>query len=294
MSTAQTIDISQAKSISEAMEMSELNWSAAPVELVTSNGLDVYSHKAVIREDNNRILGIVGSSYKIVQNNYAFSYLDAILDAYPNTSLSTATLIDGGRQVILKAIIDGGMIIRQNPDGSDDEIVKEISLFNGFDGSVSLMQLFTVSRLVCTNGMRADIKEATVKLRHSVNVETKANQALLTMGKSIKFFEKFERNLKELAQKDADKKMVDEFLKEMFGDSESTRTKNNKEAVMNAFNSGMGNGGGTAYDLYNGYLEYLDHERGNDENKRLASNLIGGGAWNKEKALKVINNLVTA
>ena len=51
------------KSAEEALERSGLAWSVEPVPLMTVNGLDVTTHKALYRSDNMNVLGVVGKDY---------------------------------------------------------------------------------------------------------------------------------------------------------------------------------------------------------------------------------------
>ena len=63
----------------------------------------------------------------------------------------------------------------------------------------------------------------------------------------------------------------------------STRLANQMDRVFVLAHEGEGNKGRTAFDLYNGLVEYVDYERGRDS-KRLASAWFGQGDTLKAKA----------
>jgi hypothetical protein len=89
-----------------------------------------------------------------------------------------------------------------------------------------------------------------------------------------------------------DKKMVEEFLNSVIGPEKSTRSTNNRSEVLEAFRKGKGNNGETLWDLYNGVTEWVDHNRGNDDEKRMASSLVGSGFNMKTQAWESAMNYI--
>jgi hypothetical protein len=78
--------------------------------------------------------------------------------------------------------------------------------------------------------------------------------------------------------------MVERFLNEVIEDTGSTRTKNQREKVRELFENGRGNSGKSAWQLYNGAVEFVDHERTSVPEKALDNVMFGSGALLKEKA----------
>ena len=285
MNTIEKIDLKGVNNAEEALTKCDCAWTANEDSLITLGGINIDTHKALLRSDTNQQLGIVGINYKPLQPHYAFSYFDSILKDH-NVSWTEGVVIDGGSKIILKAQFPKKTLIRVG-----DECAREIVLINSFDMSSSFMAYFRMERLVCTNGMVSSSKANKIACKHTENAEFRANTAMSVFSQSIKYFEEFEAQCKHLAQVIADRQMVNAFLKDMFGDKKSTKTKNQKEKVKNLFRNGMGNNGSSAWDLYNGYTEWIDHNRTSNEDKRMVSALIGTGAVAKEKAFNSLIKL---
>lgn len=276
--TVETTNLTGVKTAEEALEKAGCLWTADEHGLMTQSGHDVPTHKALLRSDTNQQVGIVGIDYKPMQNNYSFAYFDSILKEH-GIKWTQSVVIDGGAKIILKAQFPKKVLIRVG-----DECMKEIVLINSFNMSSSFTAYFRMERLVCSNGQVSSSKHNKIAFKHTENAEFRANSALAMFSKSVTYFEEFITQSQRLAEVTADKKMVDNFLKSVFPEKETTRSKNQKEEVTNLFNTGMGNGQGTAWDLYNGYTEWIDHNRTPDDDKRLVSALIGDGNNKKEKA----------
>jgi hypothetical protein len=76
----------------------------------------------------------------------------------------------------------------------------------------------------------------------------------------------------------------------VFGDSLSTKTKNQIEAVENLFVYGLGTGQGTAWDAYNAYAEWIDHHRSTNPESQVANAALGADNL-KEHAFNVAMSL---
>jgi len=272
----------------EAMKVADLNFTVAPVPLITANGIDVIKHKAIVREDNNTVLGIVGNVYHPVQNTDAFALGDVLCQEY-GAEYEYGYSVDGGRRSMLQAKLPQSFEI-----GEGDKINEYLTIVNSHDGSTPLTILITPIRLWCDNQLNAAIKTATncVKIRHTVTALNRAKIAMQVFSEAQDYFEKFEIVAKRMAMAQMDAKMVEDFLNGLVGEEEagkkSTRKKNIKEEITSLYNTGIGNEGKTIWDMYNGVTEYIDHHRGNDDEKRMASALVGSGVTTKEKAWSLL------
>jgi phage/plasmid-like protein (TIGR03299 family) len=282
------------KSVETILDESNTNFIAEPQELITASGIEVPNNYGIVRTDTSKVIGVVGKRYHPQQNFETFSLFDTICQEY-DAKYSYVYEINGGSKIMIQAEIGNGFEAR-----SGDHVKNYITAINSFDGSTPLLVWFSGIRLWCQNQFRASLKEATnkISIRHTRNAEDKMKEAMHILGVSIEYFKHFEVKCKTLANKAVDKTMVEKFLTEVIGSTEDCSKKqksqieNKKEKVTQLFENGKGNNGSSMWDLYNGYTEYIDHHRGNNENKRLASAIIGNGESNKVKAFDVAMSLV--
>ena len=280
------------KTANEALEKSNLDWIAEEQQLLTASGKQVESHKAIIRTDNNNVIGVVGKGYRPVQNSEAFAFFDSICKDH-DVEYLYAKALNGGHKVFIEARIGNGNGQAEIRKG--DIIENRIKLINSFDGSSGLKVMHTPYRLICTNGMiaPASAMEKRVNLRHTQGIKEKYQDALILFDASVNAFQHFVEQSRILAQKTVDRAMVDRFLANLFPvkknaeNEESTKYKNKLERIKEYINSGKGNNGSTAWDVYNGVVEYLDFEGKKADEKRIQSNLFGNGAKVKEEAFEM-------
>jgi phage/plasmid-like protein (TIGR03299 family) len=275
------------KSAEEALEKSGLAWSVEQEPLITGSGISVDTHKAVLRGDNSKIIGIVGSKYEPVQNTVAFAFFDVLAEKY-GCSYEYAGIIKDGKKVFLQAKL--GNSFEAAPG---DQVDSYITMVNAHDGSASIHAFLTPIRLFCQNQLIRALKSATtnIKFRHTPSVNDRFKEAMNVFNMSTEAFQLFEEKAKVLAQKLVDSQMVAKFLAEIVPESGSTRSNNQREKIEHLFESGRGNTGETAWHLYNAAVEYVDHERSRDAEKALDSAMFGSGAILKEKAFEAAMSL---
>jgi len=283
---ATNIDISAATNIEEVLETANGNWSVEQHQLMTQTGISVDSHKSIIRADTQTVLGVVGNNYQPIDNSTAFAFFDQIVKQEKAT-FKNYSEIDGGKRIIVEASLG------QFEAKVGDICEKRVKMINSFNGVNSFTVSFEALRLVCTNGMTRTEKESAIKVRHTKNHVSKIEEAMQVLGYSKRSYEQFEDQCRILAQKNVNKAMVDKFLEDLFmekpGDKISKRRQNTKDEITRLFESGKGNEGKTAWDLYNGTTEYYDHfhNDGKDAEIALASQLVGSVRDHKTRALNL-------
>jgi len=268
------------KTIDDVLEHQHLNWDAEQHELITNGGVDVPTHKALVRSDNRSVLGVVGSGYTPVQNSEAFAFMDALVQEH-SASYEYVHSFNGGSRMVVQAHIDNNFEVRKG-----DRIASYITMVNSFDGTTPFKVYFTPIRMFCTNQLGASWrnKQQSISVRHTVNARERADDAFKVLSSAQKYFDRFQELSRVLAQKSLDKKLVEEFIRQTMGEKDSTRHQNQVTEIMRLTEEGKGNGGGTVWDLYNGVTEYVDHFRIKNDEKRLASAMVGSGATLKDKA----------
>ncbi len=267
----------------EAIEKAGLNWFVEPVELLAGHGASVPDHRAIFRTDTNKCLGVVGQSYQPIQNHTAFAFFDTIAERYGAT-YESAGVVKGGKKIFLQARLNRSF----DAVRGGDPVECYITLVNSHDGSSSLNAFLTPIRLWCQNQLNNAIKNATtnVSLRHTATIEYRLRDALSVFNMATTSFDEFQKKAQYLAQKLVDKRMVEEFLNSIVPETGSTRVLNQREKIVELFESGKGNFGRSAWHLYNGATEWVDHYRNSDPDKALDSAMFGSGALLKGKAFE--------
>ena len=285
---AKRIDIATTTSIEDVLDVTQMNWMAESQDMITVAGVPVNSHKALVRNDNNAVIGVVGNRYQPVQNNEAFAFMD-ILVQQNKASYESLYVVGGGSKVIIQAKINNEFEVKEH-----DVISSYITMINSFDGSTPFKIYFTPIRLWCLNQLVCSFRKAisSITIRHTENRMEKIDLALQVLGKADNYFEYFQQRAKKFTEIMVDKKMVEEFLNSVIGPEKSTRSTNNRSEVLEAFRKGKGNNGETLWDLYNGVTEWVDHNRGNDDEKRMASSLVGSGFNMKTQAWESAMNYI--
>lgn len=147
------MNVHGAFSSKEVMQRAGLDWSVSSRKLYLSDGSPVPGVKANVRSTDNKVLGIVGPDYKIVQNAEAFSFMDQVLGE--GVTYETAGALKGGRRVWVLAHIPGEYKFVE--DKADPYILFSTT----HNGSGAIKVCLTPIRIVCMNTLNLAIKTAT-------------------------------------------------------------------------------------------------------------------------------------
>jgi hypothetical protein len=123
-----------------------------------------------------------------------------------------------------------------------------------------------------------------LSIRHTSGIAERAIEAFRLYDMSTSSFSVFINQSRLLARKHVTDLQVKQFLDRLMPLTESTRSKNARDRVVELFHSGKGNRGRTAFDLVSGYVEHLDHDSKGDEDSLVSSKLFGFRASKKSEA----------
>lgn len=272
---------------------SGLNWEVELTPLVTADTQAKVSHFGVRRNTDGRILGVVGPRYHVLQNRDAFRWFQPFLAA-KEASLNTAgSLAEGSRVWVLAKLNRDPIIIAPG-----DEVEKFILLSHSHDGSLCVRIGWTPQRVVCSNTLamahRSDASKL-IRVKHTRDMHQNLENIRETMNLANEEFEATAEQYKLLARKSINqadlKKYVQRVLKVEEGKEPSTRMKNTIDEIIGLCESGRGNNlpsvSGTYWTAFNGFNEYLNYKRGNNQANRLNSLWFGDGANQNVNALDV-------
>lgn len=291
-------DVSKAKTSQECMELAGLNYKLElqPMFLQGENKVDnipvigkkVPDKFAVVRQDNGSPLSVVGNQYQIVQNSECFGFFDGLVEQGLATFHKAYSTHNGAK---VNIIADLG---ETNIGGDNGR--KRITLRTSHDGTCRITGILQVYRLVCSNGLMAYNKENSFAIKHTVSYTEKLRQAKKLIGIADQYYKWFKQQADRLVNIPLTTVKAQELIKQIMPavdeSNVSTRLQNERESVFNRFQYGDGNQGKTAWDLYNGIGEYVDHIRSKNRDQEIAveSNLVGSGAKLKQKAFSVLTS----
>jgi phage/plasmid-like protein (TIGR03299 family) len=234
---------------------------------VSANNL-IESHKATVRMDSNKTLGVVGADYGVVQNSKAFEFIDLMtsgtIGGEQRPIIETAGILRDGARMYVTAKLPENIRI----DGDKDGISDYLLFTNTHDGSGAVECLFTPIRVICQNTLNMALRGAKNKLvfKHTKNVgdrldwerEENIQRAVAVLEMHKKYKAKFIEDMtnlrsQKISEGDAMKfvnqifctpaelKLIEQNNGNPYGVEEiSTRKRNQITDLMNAIENGIG------------------------------------------------------
>ena len=211
----------------DALHYSGLDWQVKQEPLMTGTFKSVPGYVANVRSDNDRILGIVSDSYKVVQNEEAFAFTDALIGE--GVRYETAGSLDEGRKVWLLAKLPE----RYQLVGED--VDPYIVFTSSHDGSGAIRVAPTPIRVVCQNTLNLALNTAkrSWSTTHTSNVHSRLDDARNTLLFADKYMKALQQEAERLSmQRVTDKlfyTLVDKLLPVDEDASEQTKSNNRKQ-----------------------------------------------------------------
>ncbi len=202
----------------EAIAAAGLDYEVTLTPVATVDGMMVHKARAVVRYDNQTVLGIVTERYVPVQNHQAFGFLDAIV-AEGGLRYHTAGAIGKGERVWMLAKLPSHIRVKN----SDDLVDKFLLLSNTHDGSRALRVFFTPIRVVCQNTLNLAERQGQgqgVSILHKGNLEAKIKDAQQVLGFAQRFYDDAEERINRLASHYPTQAQLSAYFKEIYPDPE--------------------------------------------------------------------------
>lgn len=198
----------------DAIRLAGLDWNVVPTDIISeATGLKIPGYKANVRDIDNKTLGIVTERYKIVQNEEAFSFTDALLGE--GVRYETAGALQSGKKVWMLARLEGRMI-------TDEKIDPFLVFTNSHDGKGSVRVAITPVRVWCQNTLNLALKEAERQwvCKHTGRIDEKLVEAKYTLMNTEHYLEALEAEFGKMKMKKLDVDKVHKFVKMLLPISE--------------------------------------------------------------------------
>lgn len=282
----------------EALELAGLNFNVAKIPMQsTSGGIQIPDKFATWRTDKigspDGYLGVVGNSYKPIQNSDALSFFDSIMSK-EEMVYDEAGFTNNGSRVWLRAKLPNSIVINGN-----DELDEYVVLSNSHDGTSSLEIKFVCVRLVCTNGLTVTTASgrAGMKIRHCSNAKSKIDEAYKVLNLAKSTFKVWEEKISTLSNIEIKPQDLDRYYNQVLNikdvEKASTRVLNTKDLLNELFVGGMGVelSGGSVWTALNSVTEYVDHHRNYKNGEKDYGTLFGSGDVLKSRASKIAEEM---
>lgn len=303
-------------SIEQAQQLSGLTWSVRkepvyyrmPAVEGMSRIMKVDDQFAIVRNDNQYPLGIVGKHYEPFQNDQMFEFMGQFME-HANSKLETCGSLRNG--AVVWALAQSG----QTEYVKNDTISKYFLIKNGFDASQNLEIIFTDIRVVCNNTLQAALREAKngYRVRHTANIHAQVAAISDALKAEAHYNKALTERMVALAKKKMSGKMIEFATQKIVGTDQidvellvgdeltaeltayQTKTANRiLELVETGSGTDIAGVRGTAYGLLNACTEWADHERIIRPGERayaearFESIMVGSAAKFKQRAFNIL------
>ena len=220
-------------------------------------------------ENKTDVLSVVGSRYKVVQNEELFSFAENLHDGNPNVKVDSAGSLKDGRIVYGSWNLPNELVL--DPKGSNDKTSLYLIVWTSHDGSVAVQAAITPVRVRCQNTLNFAMKRAkqSFKIRHTATADGKILAAREALGLSVAYFDEFSKEAELLFKREITDKKFSEIINTLYPKPEQDKKGalkkwENKVVLLDELyhNSNTNaNIKGTAWGALNAFTERLDYFR---------------------------------
>lgn len=200
------VQVQEAPESKDALRLAGLDWKVYQREVYTDFGIKIEGYRANVRNTDNKVLGVVTERYKIVQNEEAFSFTDALLGK--GVRYETAGSLQEGKKVWLLARLPKEYII------SGEQISPYLVFSNSHDGSAAVRVAVTPIRVVCNNTLNLALSTAkrSWAMVHTGNIKGKIHEAQETLFMAENYMSKLGKEFEELKRQKLSERQVKEYI----------------------------------------------------------------------------------
>jgi phage/plasmid-like protein (TIGR03299 family) len=315
----------EATSAASAATQAGLNWTVRTGELqavstpltIDEHGvtpatyIDVPKKQAIIREDNNSVIGIVGSKYKMVQNMEVFNALDTLVDA-GDARYAAAGEFNGGANIWMVLELPQGVNVANDPHAAF------LLVKTSHDGSSSVVIKPIIERLFCANQVNALISnkngnrnrkynEYTYRMSHTTNQELSIADIRNITNLTYTAIADYQLVANNLMSKDMTREQTLNFFKNVWAlpstvedkpyalltrgeRKQQTIAKDARAKAWSIYSESetQENIRGTAFGAWQAVIEFADHYASGGAERLAAATLSGRNDRVKTKALSLL------
>ena len=273
--------------------------------------LDVPKKQAIIREDSNSVIGIVGTKYKVVQNMEVFNALDTLVDS-GDARYAAAGEFNGGANIWMVLELPQGIHIANDPHAAF------LLVKTSHDGSSSVVIKPIIERLFCANQVNGLISkgyargtkgynEYTYRMTHSTNQELSISDIRNITNLTYTAIADYQLVANNLLKQSMSREQVMNFFKKVWplpstvedkpytlltrGErKQQTIATDAREKALAIYTDSetQENIRGTAFGAWHAVVEHADHYAAGGTSRLAAATLSGRNDKIKTKALSLL------
>ena len=306
-----------ATSASEVARQAGLDWTVSLVDMFAerkekvtpwdtiTKRIEVPNKQAVIRHDNNTVVGVVGTKYKAVQNMEVFSAMDSLVDS-GDARYTAAGEYNNGSNIWMIMELPNGVNV------ADDPHAAFLLVKSSHDGSCSVIVKPIIERLFCANQINRLIRGKkmnayTYTMKHTTNAQLSVNDIRSITNLTYSAIEDYELLAGSMLQVQINTDRVRNIFKrvwalptevenvpvDMLSQGQRRQqtiayTARDKAWEIYSQSPTQENIRGTAFGAWQAVVEYADHHASGGAAKRAVATLSGRSDRIKDKALELI------
>ena len=198
--------VMEAPTSKDALIAAWLDWKVVQEPIYTGTEEQIDGYRANVRERDRKVLGVVTERYKVIQNEEAFAFTDALLGE--GVRYETAGSLQGGRKVWVLAHMPHEYII------SGERISPYLLFSNTHDGSGAVKVALTPIRVVCNNTLNLALSTAKRcwSTIHTGDIRNKMQEAENTLLLADQYMDSLGKEFEALRMKKLNDKQVMEYI----------------------------------------------------------------------------------
>jgi phage/plasmid-like protein (TIGR03299 family) len=312
--TGVSVSEDEVKTAQALMEQAKLDWEVVERDLYFSPTNDLMkqvlakTHKAIVRETDGALLGVVGRKWTPLQNHEAFDFVDKLIEAGALRYHSAGSFKDG-KVIWIQAEFAETEILPNDPHK------KYLMLVSAFDGTFSVRIGETDIRIACWNTFMMALmdmarglgKRKEIRIRHTQSMKDKIKAAEQAIKLAHERSGRTDNFMKALARMSMTGEMWTDFSERLIPDppegKRNTRAKKARTELLSLAVTGKGQDipgvQGTGYAALNAVTEYVNFHRssrGKDDltkqGNRFRSTLFGQSAKMIVSAGNILNGFL--
>ena len=201
------IMVAEAPNSKDALRLAGLNWKVLQEPVYTENKELIQGYKANVRNSDRKVLGVVTNRYKVIQNEEAFAFTDALLGE--GVRYETAGSLQDGRRVWMLARLPREFII------GGERISPYMVFSNTHDGSGAVKTALTPIRVVCNNTLNLALRTAkrSWSMIHTGDISGKIEEAKNTLLLADEYMTALGQEFENLRKIKLSERQVQDYIK---------------------------------------------------------------------------------